>query len=219
MAAPVDITLKNLSGTWVMDSTHSNPTDPVLSLQGMGWIMRKTLSLATVTIDVHEYKDAEDATLYHVDAQQTITGGIQGTKEERKLDWAEREHVDHIFGKLQGRSRHLSGAKGEDGVVRPVLEVQTKVGKPEADAKVQKFLSGDILIDGSKSEGFLAEEAEGEFLQSFVRNVESGWTAEQVWGFETVGGERRHTRRIVVAKGSKVEFTRLVYIFKERRAE
>ncbi|CAI7571469.1 unnamed protein product [Penicillium glandicola] len=219
MAAPADITIQNLSGKWEMDSTHSNPTDPLLALQGMGWVMRKAISYATVTIFVHQYADTENASLIHIDSQQVITGGIQGTKEERKLDWEEREHVDHIFGKLQGRSRYIGAAKSEDGAVHPVIEIQTKVGSPEADAKVQKFLIGETLIDGSKSEGFLAEEGEVVFLQSFVRNTESGWTAEQVWGFEIVDGERRHTRRVVVIKDGKVQSARLVYAFKEHRAE
>lgn len=169
-----------------------------------------------MTIYVNQYADSENAALVHLDAQQVITGGIQGTKEERKLDWEEREHVDHIFGSLKGRSRFIA-AKSEDGAVRPVVEIQTKVGSPEDDAKVQKFLIGETLIDGSKSEGFLAEEGEGAFLQSFVTNESSGWTAEQVWGFETVDGERRHTRRVVVVKGGKVAFARLVYAFKERK--
>ncbi|CDM37921.1 hypothetical protein DTO013E5_7230 [Penicillium roqueforti] len=217
MAAPADITMQNLNGKWEMDSTHSNPTDPILSLQGVGWLIRKTLSYATVTIYITQYADSENPALIHVDAQQVITGGIQGTKEERRLDWEEREHVDHIFGKLKGRSRQIAGTKSEDGAVRPVLEVQTKAGSPEADAKVLKFLIGETLIDGSKSEGFLAEEGEGVFLQSFVQNVESGWTAEQVWGFEIVDGERRHTRRVVVVKDGKVASARLVYAFKERK--
>ncbi|CAP97570.1 hypothetical protein E8E15_009673 [Penicillium rubens] len=219
MAAPADVTIQDLSGKWEMDSTHSNPTDPILTLQGMGWVMRKALSYATVTIYVKQYADSENPALIHIDAQQVITGGIQGTKEERKLDWEVREHVDHIFGKLQGRSRHIAGAKSEDGAVRPVIEIQTKVGSPEEDAKVQKFLTGETLIDGSKSEGFLAEEGEAVFLQSFVKNTESGWTAEQVWGFETVEGERRHTRRVVVTKDGKVASARLVYAFKDRKTD
>jgi hypothetical protein len=176
----------------------------------MGWVMRKTLSYATVTIYIHEYPDSEKPEIYHVDGQQVITGGIQGTKECRTLDWTEREHVDHIFGKLNGRSRHFTGINA--------LEVQTSVGKPEADAKVVKFLTGEILVDGSKSDGFAVDE-EAVFMQSFVRNQESGWTAEQVWGFEIVEGERRHTRRVVVTKDGKVEMARLVYSFKARRAE
>jgi hypothetical protein len=184
----------------------------------MGWIMRKTISLATVTIHVHQYQDKENPTVWAIDAQQVITGGIKASTEERRLDWEAREHVDSIFGHLSGRSRLISG-KAEGDVIRPVLEVNTSTGNPEEDAKVQKFLSGEILADGSKSDGFVGEEGEDALMQAFVRNLDSGWTAEQIWGFEIVDGERRHARRVVVAKDGQVEYARLVYTFKERRTE
>ncbi|KAJ5082734.1 hypothetical protein N7532_011777 [Penicillium argentinense] len=226
MAAPADVTIKNLSGQWVMDATLSNPTDPILALQGMSWFLRKALPYATVTLHVHEYPDSANPKVYHIDVDQVITGGISGSKEARTLDWTSREHVDNIFGTLSGKSRHFRGAKGEDGKIRPAVEVQTSVGKPEDDAKVQKFLRGEILSDGSASDGFLVDEegeefgeGEGLYMQSFVQNNENGWTAEQIWGFELVDGERRHTRRVAVTKAGKVELARLVYTFEARRAE
>jgi hypothetical protein len=174
----------------------------------MGWMLRKTLSFAKVTIHIHEYTDSENPELYHLDGHSVITGGIQGTKEARLLDWVERDHKDHIFGKLVGRSRHFVGINA--------LEVQTKVGNPEDDARVAKFLAGETLVDGSKSEGYTDEEV---YLQSFVTNADDGWTAEQIWGFEIIDGQRLHTRRVVVAKAGKVEMARLVYTFKARRTE
>jgi len=104
--------------------------------------------------------------------------------------------------------------------------VQSKVGEPEADAKVQKFLRGEIQLDGSASEGFIVDdegtefgEGEGLWVQSYVVNQEVGWTAEQVWGFELVQGERRYTRRVAVIKDGKFELGRLVYTFQEPQAE
>ncbi|KAJ5086755.1 hypothetical protein NUU61_008062 [Penicillium alfredii] len=264
MAAPADITIKNLNGEWVMDSTLSNPTDSILALvwtflslsqsrgyigcfserlhcekresnteepstnnspkQGMSWFLRKALPYATVTLHVHQYTDTESPLVYHIDIDQVITGGITGSKEARKLDWEEREHVDNIFGKLQGRSRMFRGAKADDGKVRPSVDVHTKVGESEADAKVQKFLRGEVLVDGSASDGFIVDDEGAEFgdgdglwMQSFVRNEESGWTAEQIWGFELVEGERRYTRRVAVTKDGQVELARLVYTFQQRR--
>lgn len=43
-----------------------------------------------------------------------------------------------------------------------------------------------------------------------------GLMPSQIWGFEIVNGERRHTRRIAVAKGGKYEIIRFVYTFKGR---
>lgn len=52
-------------------------------------------------------------------------------------------------------------------------------------------------------------------MQSYVRNHDEGygWTAEQVWNFETVNGKRYHTRRVVArdSTGEKSERVRLVY--------
>ncbi|KAJ5679570.1 hypothetical protein N7462_007814 [Penicillium macrosclerotiorum] len=226
MAAPSDITVKNLNGQWTMDTTLSDPTDPILALQGMSWFLRKALPYATVTLHVNEYADSEDSTVYHIDVDQVITGGINGSKEARKLDWQERDHVDNIFGTLHGKSRFFRGAKGDDGKVRPALDIQSNVGVADSDARIKKFLRGEVSIDGSASEGFLIDdegaefgEGEGLFVQSFVVNDNNGWTAEQVWGFEIIEGERRHTRRVAVIKGTQVELARLVYVFQARKAE
>ncbi|KAA8649898.1 hypothetical protein EYZ11_001153 [Aspergillus tanneri] len=220
MAAPADITIKNLSGEWTMDKTISNPTEPILALQGMGFLTRKALNLATITLHVHQYPDAEDSKVRHLDIDQIVTGGIKGTSERRITDWTKREHEDHIFGKVVGQSRFLRGIAGADGKVRPNVDFQTET----TDEKVKKFLRGEILVDGSETEGFLVEEqgeeygeGQGLWLQNFVRNEESGWTAEQIWGFETVNGQRYYTRRVVVAKGDKVEMARFVYTFIKAR--
>ncbi|RHZ68484.1 uncharacterized protein CDV56_108303 [Aspergillus thermomutatus] len=218
MAAPADVTIKNLNGEWTMEKNISDPTDPVLTLQGVSWVTRKAISYATVTLIVKEYPDSEDAKLVHIDIDQVLTGGLKGTSEKRQTDWLEREHNDHIFGKIMGRSRLLRGSKGDDGKVRPAVDINTKIDDP----KVKQFLRGEILADGSPCEGFLVdnegeEYGEGEclFLQSFVVNQDSGygWTAEQIWGFETINGQRYHTRRVVVAKDGEFKMARLVYIF------
>lgn len=216
MAAPADSTIKNLNGEWTMEKSLSDPTEPILSLQGISWVTRKAISLATVTLKVHEYPDAEDAKVVHVDIDQVLTGGLKGTSEKRQTDWIAREHADHIFGTLKGQSRLLRGSKGDDGKVRPNVDVNTKIDDP----KVKKFLRGEILADGSASEGFTVDnvgeeygEGEGLWLQSFVVNQDSGWTAEQIWGFETINGKRYYTRRVAVAKDGKFLLGRLVYDF------
>ncbi|CEO60043.1 hypothetical protein PMG11_04686 [Penicillium brasilianum] len=226
MAAPADTTIKNLNGSWVMDATLSDPADPILALQGMSWFLRKALPYATVTLHVNEYADSANPSVYHIDVDQVITGGITGSKEARTLDWQEREHVDNIFGSLRGKSRFLRGSKADDGKVRPAVDFQTKVGDAEKDAKVQRFLRGEVLLDGSAAEGYVVDdegaefgEGEGLWLQSFVVNEQNGWTAEQIWGFEVIDGQRRHSRRVAVTKGTQVELARLVYSFEGPKAE
>ena len=99
--------------------------------------------------------------------------------------WAEREHEDHLFGHLKGRSRWLTNL---DEISDPYLkegwlDVDSEKGGP----------NGEIHIESS------------------VINEEKGWTAQQVWGFAIVDGKRYYVRRVLVTKGKEVLKVRLVY--------
>ncbi|PYI12364.1 hypothetical protein BO78DRAFT_301537 [Aspergillus sclerotiicarbonarius CBS 121057] len=188
----------------------------------MGWLTRKALSVATVTLSIHEYFDPEEPTVWHIDIDQTVTGGIKGTTERRISDSKPREHEDHIFGHIRGLSKFFRGSKGADGKVRPSPGFYTQSDEP----LVFKFLKGEVLADGSECEGFLVEdmgeeygEGEGIWYQSFVENLDSGWTAEQIWGFEMINGKRYYTRRVAVIKGKSYKLARFVYTFIKPRAE
>ncbi|KAH8653154.1 hypothetical protein BGZ60DRAFT_387045 [Tricladium varicosporioides] len=182
MAAPPEITIGDLTGEWVMNKTLSDDTDPVLALQGIGWWTRKAISLATVTLHVKQYTD--DAGVSHIDIEQTATGGIKGTTELRTLDWEFREHDDHLFGSLKGKSRWIKVEDLDDAFFKDGwLEGEEENGGPNGERHVQ----------------------------SFVENSEKGWTAGQSWGFAIIDGKRYYTRRVVVTKGSEVLKVRLVY--------
>ncbi|WEW57671.1 hypothetical protein PRK78_003138 [Emydomyces testavorans] len=197
MAAPAEVTIQNLNGRWVM--------------QGISWLVRKTIGLATVTLHVKQYTD--DAGNVHIDIAQTLTGGIPGTNEERILTWEKRDHTDHVFGNVVGQSRYVRGTTGADGKVRPEVDVQTKTGDEKEQEAVTKFLKGEILADRSATEGFVVGEGEDFWVQNWVESVNDGWTAEQIWGFENVDGARRYTRRVVARNNGKIVMARLVYDF------
>ncbi|PQE05446.1 lccl domain-containing protein [Rutstroemia sp. NJR-2017a BBW] len=183
MSAGPEITLRDLSGEWVMNKTLSDDADPILALQGVGWWTRKAISLATVTLHAKQYTDENGLT--HIDIEQTATGGIKGTTELRTLDWEKRSHEDHLFGKLVGQSRWLSTLDEVD------------------DA----FLKDGWEENDSENSGPNGER----HVQSFVVNEEKGWTANQIWGFAIVDGKRYYTRRIAVTKGDTVLKVRFVY--------
>lgn len=63
--------------------------------------------------------------------------------------------------------------------MRPDVEVQTRVGDEKEDEEVGRFLRGEVLADGSETEGFEVDEG-GKWLHSWVRSANNGWTAEQV---------------------------------------
>jgi len=184
MAAPPEVTIKDLTGDWVMNKDLSDNLDPVLALQGVGWFLRKAIGMATVTLHVKQYTD--DAGITHVDIDQTATGGIKGTSEARAFDWTPREHEDYLFGKVQGKTRWVTLAEIGD------------------DYQKEGFLEGDEEKGGPDGQ----RHAEG-----YVINEKNKWDADQVWGFEIIGGARYYTRRVVVKRTDKDEVLkiRLVY--------
>ncbi len=66
---------------------------------------RKAISIATLYLDVSHF--TEDG-IEQIVIDQTITGGIKGTKEHRRFDWVERPHEDHIFGPVLGKSNRFT---------------------------------------------------------------------------------------------------------------
>ncbi|CAL3964032.1 unnamed protein product [Diplocarpon coronariae] len=182
MAAPAEQTLKDLSGQWVMNKTLSDDTDAILALQGIGWLTRKAIGLATVTLHAKQYVD--DSSITHVDIEQTATGGMKGTTELRILDWTERLHNDHVFGNVCGKNRWSSFQEIDDAFLK------------------DGWLEGEEEVAGPNGE---------KHIESWVKNEDKGWTAQQIWGFAIIDGKRYYARRVVVQKGDKTLKARLVY--------
>ncbi|OCK82751.1 hypothetical protein K432DRAFT_380151, partial [Lepidopterella palustris CBS 459.81] len=178
-----------------MNKSLSGDTDSVLALQGIGWLTRKALGLATVTQHLKQYPDAHNPSVVHIDFSQTVTGGIKGTTELRTLDWQYRPHSDHFFGDLNGRSRWNTIGKIGEGEMK----------REGGEADDVKFLK----------EGWSAESLDGEVVESYVEHDNKGWVGWQVWGFADVdvGGtkQRRHVRNVVVRKGKEVRRIKLVF--------
>ena len=132
---------------------------------------------------------------WHIDIT-SVASGLSTTQEDRTLNWTDAEHSDKIFGKVIGKSRlfnikdfSMQGPGGDDDIT---------------------FLKGEKLKDLETDSSFI----EDEHVQSWAVSQGGGWTAEQVWGFEKIGGNRYHTRRVVVRKGDQFERVRLVYDYK-----
>jgi hypothetical protein len=89
--------------------TLSDSIDKMLSLQGVGWLKRRAISIGTISVYLKHYKD--DGGIEHIDIDQTITGGIPTSSEIRILDWAPREKEDATFGHIIGKSRRVKVAE------------------------------------------------------------------------------------------------------------
>ncbi|CAI4216169.1 unnamed protein product [Parascedosporium putredinis] len=190
MAAPATSNIGNLQGRWLMNSKLSDSIEPGLSLQGISFLLRKTITLASVTLEIKQFiappLEPNKATepVSHIDIQQIATGGLKGTREQRCLDSEFRPHSDWIFGNVSGQSKWISLDEVDD-----------------------EYLTQGWALDANEEAG-----PEGKkHVLSHVKNLDSGWTATQVWGFEEVEGERRYVRHIVIKKDDKRVNMRLVY--------
>jgi hypothetical protein len=174
----------------MQNKTLSDSPDPVLALQGVGWLTRKAIGLATVTQHLKQSpttgEDGKPTT--QIDIEQFATAGVKGSTEKRTLDWQYRGHTDWLFGTLQGRSRY--------NTLNAILEESKGKGIEEEDAK---YLA----------EGWLKETEEGEIVESFVDNDGAKWTGWQVWGFAEINGERRMTRRFAIRRKNADEVVRI----------
>ncbi|KAK1755032.1 hypothetical protein QBC47DRAFT_207595 [Echria macrotheca] len=192
MAAPPSKTIKDLNGKWVMNKSQSDSIEPGLALQGIGWVTRKAVGMTTLTLHVKQFDappsppaDPSGPEVTHIEIEQTGTAGFKGTSEKRCLDYTFREHSDWLFGSVRGQTKWIARADVKD-----------------------PFLNSNDWLEGEAEAGGPAGETH---VLSYVESLDNGWTATQIWGFQLVGGERKHVRLIVIAKGTDRVELKLVY--------
>ncbi|KAK3996229.1 hypothetical protein QBC44DRAFT_304610 [Cladorrhinum sp. PSN332] len=190
MSAPSNKTIHDLNGTWVMSKTLSDDMNPSLVVQGIPWIIRKAVSWATITGNVTQTKDGEGYTLISI--AQTATGGIKGETESHRIDSSEIAHGSAMFGTQRVRTSWLDLVNK-----KPAPGVRTGEG-------LDPFLTQGWLEEAGN------DGSPGHILVN-VSSDKSGWTAEQVWGFALIDGQRYHVRRFIVRNGDQRADVQVVY--------
>ncbi|KAI9367379.1 hypothetical protein BJX61DRAFT_547544 [Aspergillus egyptiacus] len=147
-----------------------------------------------------------------IDMIFSLSGNLAGARETVVADWTVRDHYDYAFGATQHQIRCVRGRPDEEGKMYPDFEIQSQI----KDERARKFLRGEVLQDGSRSE-WCVSDGKDVWVHTFARSVRAGWTAEHIWGFEVIDGTRYHTRR-VVASNEKGQWAaaRAVYRFVPR---
>lgn len=183
MAVPASLTILDISGKFTMNKelSETDKTDAILGLQGVGWLKRKAISFGTLTLAVKHFKD--DAGVETINIDQTLTGGIPGSSEQRILLWEDREVEDANFGAVLTKARRIKPSElstewlkmnwTPDTVENGVVQIISKSDTPKS--------------------GYT-------------------WDADQTWGIEEVNGERRYTRHVVFrGPNEEVIESRMVY--------
>ncbi|KAL3457545.1 hypothetical protein BJX64DRAFT_293035 [Aspergillus heterothallicus] len=110
MASTTATVKLNLSGDWIMDKSQSTNLDAILQLQGVGWVKRKAILMATVTLKIiQDTDDADPDSDGWISFQQVVTGGMRSVAEKHRLDWATVEHNDITFGRASCSAATLLG--------------------------------------------------------------------------------------------------------------
>lgn len=77
-----------------------------------------------------------------------------------------------------------------------------------------RWITADQAKEFDASGEWIGGDSEGKLIQAVGKKPDDAWTATHIWGFEQVGGERRHTRRVhVVSKEGEEIDVRMVYDF------
>ncbi|KAF3392232.1 hypothetical protein DPV78_010543 [Talaromyces pinophilus] len=189
MAVPEEMSLKTLAGQF--NKALSDDADSSLALQGVPWLLRKGISIASPKFTISHSSDDDGTPVVNI--QVSGVGG-NGVTETRYLNWKPVSGKNPLYGKTETQSRLYTSS------------LERSSSHTDED---YAFLNGETTKDGSV--GCWAEDADGDHLQCVIVNAEAGWTMEQTWGFENIDGKRYHTRRTVVRKGDQVERGRLVY--------
>lgn len=208
MAAPENKSIHNLNGKWQVNKTLSDSFEPVLALQGVGFLTRKAIGAATLTLHISQSEGPPSACplqpiadpaaekVSHILVDQTLTGGIKGNSENRCADGRPRAHSDWLFGTVEGSTHWIRG--------------------PGAAAAAVRQYGDEFLGKGWPVETDANGATDADLLANRVVNQDAGrgWVATQIWGFQTAkDGRRRYTRNIVVTKAKERVAVQLVYDF------
>lgn len=168
MACPADITGYSTNAKWTMNHKLSEPSDDILSAQGVGYLKRKAIGMATVSV-TNTTTVVDGVTVVK---SSSSASGIPGAQEEVHLNGQPKASDHSIYGKIL-----TTGA----------------AKKPEEIS--DKYLTENMLPDSLDSEGrmfYVSSQSDKSAGNKY------DWTAEVTSGYQNVdvGGktEKRWVR-------------------------
>ncbi|GAB1740932.1 hypothetical protein NU219Hw_g6002t1 [Hortaea werneckii] len=126
MAAPASVTIKDMTGTYTLNSKQSDSSQATLKMQGVGWLVRQAVQYSTITLHMKQYTD--DKGTVHLDQESISTGNVSSV-ENRELngEWGERENK--IWGKVKGTTRFRKVSELDDDYLKEGWNQETLDGE------------------------------------------------------------------------------------------
>ena len=166
-----------------------------MSLQGVSWLVRKAICLASITISIRQ-EGVGRATAITIHNMANF--GVQGTTEVRKLDWEFTAHKDHVWGHVRGRSKFVPA------IDRPVGFSGANAPN-DAQNEHSELLYNEIqAVDGSWKSQMVCHTVT-------LPMHDTNYLFMQLWAFEIVEGSRYFVRHVKASRGSEQAVARLVY--------
>ncbi|KAK7041695.1 hypothetical protein VNI00_008984 [Paramarasmius palmivorus] len=182
MAVPTNYTTADLTGKFTVAKDISDTPDEMLAAQGFGWLKRKAIGVAYITLTIKNYKDANG--VEHLDCAQHLTGGIPANNEERTLNWDEKSYSDFNFGHVRDKAKRITD----------INEIQ--------DEFLKTGWTADTLEHGVVQT----------VMTSDTPKSGRTWVWNQIWGVEEVNGERRFVRRMLLTDKDGKRITKRIVL-------
>ncbi|KAJ5092995.1 hypothetical protein N7456_008856 [Penicillium angulare] len=200
MAAPLSKDVTNLTGTWHLNRKLSDDPESLFAMQGVPWITRKALRLASLSLQMTQSVSMFDAssdstsdgtntssdddgfvTMLHV--RQVVSPGSFNSDSSCPVNGQEQHMSVPIFGDIKMSLRYMKASDIKDEVLRQRYE------------------------DGCPTKMVIDEDA---------FNPKMGWTAHVLWGFENINGKRYLTRNATSSRNDETVVARMVYDYHEK---
>ncbi|KAJ6141248.1 hypothetical protein N7470_010144 [Penicillium chermesinum] len=137
-----------------MNNDLSESSAEILKTQGVNWLTRKVLAMASVTLVINQRKDENGNIL--LDIENKPSGGLPVTQEKRVLDWKPVELHHGLLGNIRG---------WEDGT-EEVMHFKTE--QLESKGIVTQQVAGFIVLNGTRyhARRVLVTKEDGERLEA-----------------------------------------------------
>ncbi|ORY67417.1 uncharacterized protein BCR38DRAFT_426986 [Pseudomassariella vexata] len=115
MAAPSEITVRNLSGSWKSNARLTDDPTAAMELQGVSWLVRKVIARAEINLAITQTTDASTGVSHIATVQKTLGRVMEA---DFVLDWQERGQVHAVFGQQDVKSRFCDVEQIEETFLR-----------------------------------------------------------------------------------------------------